>query len=200
MIVVGAAICWAVGLWLVSNARPSPAVRFRAEATTGCGELVVEGLTIELWGVEIDDCAGANAVLEREIVEREREFLVQLGHCMLHGPGASPRWSCTAKSTHWTVGPQQEPLAGPLPTARIRAVPYDVGHPYVWSAQQELLRAGAAHVSADCIAALDAAMINFEVPWPGACARLWGSQCFTSEQQPECHQRYRDPNYAAREH
>lgn len=58
--VLGQFTCLAVLL----TGEPSGPSFHHADAVTGCGELVVGEVTVALWGVDIDDCDGANAVLQ----------------------------------------------------------------------------------------------------------------------------------------
>ena len=195
---VFAAVVWLVWMAVKLHRPPDPTLH-RADGVTGCGELVVGEVTVALWGVEIDDCDGANALLQHTIVERERAFHVTRGACRLVDPDSAPAWDCQHPDDRRAMPEREPPRPGPLTDSRVEALAERITHPVLWTAQAELIRAGVARISAACEADLATATRDPMRRWPAACRKLWLAQCqHDSKTGPtrydECFDRYRDPS------
>ena len=166
---------------------------YRPEALRGCGELVFEGIEVELWGIEIAEahCADANALLQAELVEADRDFQLRRGGCWIEGTATDLAWTCEDPSF-------DAPEPGPIAGARVLAVPWSSGVDGPWSPQQRLLAEGLAELSRGCEQALDDAKAAPETQaYPEVCGTFWAWRCerhVDPGTRSRCQLRHVDPN------
>ena len=171
-------LAWAALFWSCRNTPRDDPDAIRATAVTGCGELVVGEVTVALRGVDIHDCAGANAWVQTRVVDAAARLHVLRGHCRLVEPATAPAWECVHGSGGLGRPEREPPHTGPLGEARTLAwVDFHSPRGEFRGLQQALVGAGVARVSATCMAELEQAMADPRLRWPGACASLWQDQC-----------------------
>ena len=168
---------WPTCFWAARTHPGEGPIFHQADAVTGCGELLVGDVTVGLWGVEIHDCAGANAHLQRELVDRGFRFYVARGPCLLREPDSAPAWDCGYADERVVMPEAEPPQSGPLAEPRVEGLVERFMHPDLWTAQDSLIRAGLARISTGCVADLEAATADPRRRWPMTCAWLWRAQC-----------------------